>query len=98
LMIVREPNKCSISLAAASCAAASILLAAYPFGILDHYRIEWGKSRWGDLRNAISDEGKVPWEKLTPRRKGEPIEKGIVTAASALAVIAFVGVLLTRTN
>ena len=33
--------------AAASCAAAAILLAAYPFAILDHYRIEIGTYREG---------------------------------------------------
>ena len=38
-------NPALLSLAAASCAAASILLSAYPFAILDHYRILWGKER-----------------------------------------------------
>ena len=37
-----------LALAAGSCAAAAILLAAYPFAILDHYRIELGAKRQGD--------------------------------------------------
>ena len=42
MMALPEPSRFVISVAAASCAASSLLLAAYPFAILDHYRIEIG--------------------------------------------------------
>lgn len=45
LMVVHSVNDQLLRLAAASCAASSILLSAYPFAILDHYRILWGKER-----------------------------------------------------
>ena len=45
LVAVPTPSRASFSVAAASCAAASLLLLAYPFAILDHYRIEIGKIR-----------------------------------------------------
>lgn len=42
-----QPPRWILRLAAGSCAAAAILLAAYPLAILDHYRIEIGKNREG---------------------------------------------------
>ena len=55
-----------------------ILLIAYPFAILDHYRIEIGTYR--------AEKGEKPED----RHKGEPIEKVIVIVAGALAVFTFV--------
>jgi len=78
LVAFPEPGKFLFSIAAASCAAASILLIAYPFAILDHYRIEIGTSR--------AEKGERPED----RHKGEPIEKVIVIVAGALAVFTFV--------
>jgi hypothetical protein len=92
LTIFHEQTKWSVPLASASCAAASVLLAAYPFAIIDHYRIEWGKSRWGDLRKFRQGD-EFHWEKLNGRGKGEPIERKIVIGAIALATLLFVGVL-----
>jgi len=83
LMAVAEPGRLIYSIAAGSCAAASILVAAYPFAILDHYRIEIGTWR--------TREGEHPQE----RHKGEPIERIIVGAAAALAAIAFLTIVLT---
>lgn len=75
LVAVAEPGPHAFALARASCAAAAILVAAYPFAILDHYRIEIGAWRKD--------------EPPTLRHKGEPIEKAVVIAASVLAAIAF---------
>ena len=36
-----------LAIAAGSCAAAALLVAAYPFAILDHYRLEIGENREG---------------------------------------------------
>jgi len=47
-MAIREPSGWVLDVAAGSCAAAAIFLAAYPFAILDHYRIEIGAKRSGD--------------------------------------------------
>ena len=47
IMAIREPSGWVLHIAAGSCAAAAILLAAYPFAILDHYRIEIGAKRTG---------------------------------------------------
>ncbi len=41
-----------LAVAAGSCAAAVILLAAYPLAILDHYRIELGSKRQGDRQKG----------------------------------------------
>jgi hypothetical protein len=82
LTAMPEPGRLAYSIAAASCAAASLLVAAYPFAILDHYRIEIGTWR--------TREGEHPQE----RHKGEPIERMIVCCAAALAAAAFVTVVL----
>jgi len=78
LVAFPEPGKFLFSIAAGSCAAASILLIAYPFAILDHYRIEIGTYR--------TEKGEKPED----RHKGEPIEKVIVIVAGALAAFTFV--------
>ena len=83
LIAIAEPNRLAYSVAAGSCAAAAILIAAYPFAILDHYRIEIGTSR--------TREGERPQE----RHKGEPIERVIVLSAAILATIAFLTVVTT---
>jgi hypothetical protein len=43
LLLLRNVPEICVSLSSASCAAASILLAGYPFAIIDHYHIEWKK-------------------------------------------------------
>ena len=48
IVAIRDPSAFVLNLAAGSCAAAAVLLAAYPFAILDHYRIEIGVRRLGD--------------------------------------------------
>ena len=83
LMAMAEPSRLAYSIAAGSCAAASLLVAAYPFAILDHYRIEIGT--W------CTREGERPQE----RHKGEPAERIIVLAAAALAAIAFLTIVIT---
>jgi len=45
LVAFPEPGRVMYSIAAGSCAASSLLLLAYPFAILDHYRIEIGVKR-----------------------------------------------------
>jgi hypothetical protein len=77
LVSVPSPGRLVYSIAAASCAAASILLLAYPFAILDHYRIEIGTWR--------TREGESP----EVRHKGEPLERIIVVAAGVTAILAF---------
>ena len=51
------------SIAAASCAAASILLLAYPFAILDHYRTELGiwRTRKAKARACRAHHRGVGW-------------------------------------
>ena len=83
LIAIAEPTRLAYSVAAGSCAAASILIAAYPFAILDHYRIEIGTER--------TREGERPEE----RHKGEPIERIIVLGAAILATIAFLAIVAT---
>ena len=83
LMAIAEPGRLAYSVAAGSCAAASILVAAYPFAILDHYRIEIGTWR--------TREGERPQE----RHKGEPIERAIVLGATILASIALIAIVIT---
>lgn len=43
-----HPGNSVLNLAAASCGASAVLLAGYPFAILDHYRIEIGTKREGE--------------------------------------------------
>lgn len=76
LVAVPSPTRLTYSIAAGSCAAASILLLAYPFAILDHYRIEIGS--WRTKRG----------EKPQARHKGEPLERIIVVAAAVIATLA----------
>jgi hypothetical protein len=83
LMAIAEPGRLAYSVAAGSCAAASILVAAYPFAILDHYRIEIGTWR--------TRGGERPQE----RHKGEPIERAIVLGATILASIALIAIVIT---
>ena len=83
LMAIAEPSRLAYSVAAGSCAAASILVAAYPFAILDHYRIEIGTWR--------TREGERPQE----RHKGEPIERAIVLGATILASIALIAIVIS---
>ena len=83
LTAIAEPGRLAYSVAAGSCAAASLLIAAYPFAILDHYRIEIGTWR--------TREGEQPQE----RHKGEPIERFIVLVAAVLATVAFLIVIVT---
>jgi hypothetical protein len=47
-----EPGPRAIALARGACSAAAILLAAYPFAILAHYRIELGAQRLGERRKG----------------------------------------------
>ena len=83
LTAIPEPDRLIYSVAAGSCAAASLLVAAYPFAILDHYRIELGTWR--------TREGERPQE----RHKGEPIERLIVLVAAVLATAAFLTIVVT---
>jgi hypothetical protein len=82
LVAFQEPSRFTFSVAAASCAASSLLLLAYPFAILDHYRIEIGtwRTRAG--------------EKPQARHKGEPIERVIVVTAGIIAALTFIAVVL----
>ena len=74
LVAFPEPGRVMYSVAAGSCAASSLLLLAYPFAILDHYRIEIGVKR-GEHPQA--------------RHKGEPIERIIVVTAAIVATLTF---------
>ena len=80
LVAVPTPGRAIYSVAAGSCAAASLLLLAYPFAILDHYRIEIGTWR--------TKRGENPYE----RHKGEPIERMIVVTAGIVAAITFAAI------
>lgn len=82
LVAVPAPSRTVYSIAAGSCAAASILLLAYPFAILDHYRIEIGA--WRTKRG----------EEPQARHKGEPIERLIVVAAAILATMTFAAIIV----
>jgi hypothetical protein len=84
LVAVAEPNETLLAVAGGSCAAASLLLLAYPFAILDHYRIEIGVWR--------TRSGESP--KL--RHKGEPIERIIVIVAAVIATVTFIAIVLCR--
>lgn len=83
LMFFQHPGVRVYAFARGGCAAASILMLAYPFAILDHYRIEIGAWRIA--------EG----EKPTARHKGEPIEKAITVTAFLAATVVF-GAILWR--
>jgi|SRR5262245_3988935 len=75
------------AVAASGCAAAAVLLLAYPWAILDHYRLLPGtKTRWGKKHQG----------ELKPRDNPEPGERWIVPAAIGLAVLIFVGILSSR--
>ena len=80
LVAVPAPSRVIYSVAAGSCAAASILLLAYPFAILDHYRIEIGAWR--------TKQGESPHA----RHKGEPIERIIVITAGIVAAATFAAI------
>lgn len=82
LVAIPEPSRFVFSVAAASCAASSLLLLAYPFAILDHYRIEIGAWR--------TREGEKPQE----RHKGEPIERVIVVSTVLAAAIVFIAIVV----
>jgi hypothetical protein len=84
LVAMPEPGRIVYSVAAGSCAAASILLLAYPFAILDHYRIEIGAWR--------TRQGESPYE----RHKGEPLERIIVVSAGIIATLTFIVIVTTR--
>ena len=59
LIAFPEPTEFIFSIAADTCAATSLLF-AYPFAILDHYQIEIGVNRA---------------ESIEVRHKGQPIER-----------------------
>jgi hypothetical protein len=81
LVVVSDPEQFAFAFAAASCAAASLLLAAYPFAIIDHYRLVWGKGRYRkSMRNAIV----------------EPGERVIVIVAFCAATLVFAYILCSR--
>jgi len=82
LVALSEPSRFVFSVAAASCAASSLLLVAYPFAILDHYRIEIGTWR--------TREG----EKPQTRHKGEPIERVIVVITGIIAALTFAAIVV----
>jgi peptidoglycan biosynthesis protein MviN/MurJ (putative lipid II flippase) len=77
LVAMPTPSHAIYSVAAGACAAASLLLLAYPFAILDHYRIEIGARR-----------GEEP----QARHKGEPIERIIVITAGIVAAMTFAAI------
>jgi hypothetical protein len=81
LVALPDPGRIVYSIAAGSCAAASIMLLAYPFAILDHYRIEIGA--W---RTKLG-------EKPQTRHKGEPIERVIVVTAGTVAAMTFAAII-----
>jgi hypothetical protein len=84
LVAVPEPGRLLYSIAGGACASAAILQLAYPFAILDHYRIEIGTWR--------TERGEPPME----RHKGEPIEKIIVIGAGIVAATVFTVIVLAR--
>ena len=82
LVAAPAPSRLIYSIAAGSCAAASILLLAYPFAILDHYRIEIGTWR--------TKQG----EEVQARHKGEPLERIIVVTAAVVAAATFAAIVV----
>jgi hypothetical protein len=83
LVAVPAPGRLVYSIAAGSCASASLLLLAYPFAILDHYRIEIGTWR--------IKQGESP----LARHKGEPLERIIVVTAGVIAALTFAAIVYT---
>jgi hypothetical protein len=81
LVALPNPGRIAYSIAAGSCAASSLLVLAYPFAILDHYRIEIGVWR--------TREG----EKPLARHKRERIERIIVVTAGIIAATTFAAIL-----
>jgi hypothetical protein len=59
IVAMGEPTDLVLNVAGGACAAAAIMLAAYPIAILDHYRIEIGATRRGDRRKGEPIERKV---------------------------------------
>ena len=82
LMLFQDLGVRVYAFARGGCAAASILMLAYPFAILDHYRIEIGAWR--------TAHGESP----TERHKGEPIERIIVVAGFLAAAAACLTIVL----
>jgi peptidoglycan biosynthesis protein MviN/MurJ (putative lipid II flippase) len=82
LVLFPEPSELVFSVAAATCAASSLLLLAYPFAILDHYGIEIGGWR------------RRPGDNVEIRHKGEPIERIIVVVTIVIAILMFITVVL----
>ena len=82
LIAFSKPTEFIFSIAAGACAATSLLMLAYPFAILDHYRIEIGiwRTKSGESANV--------------RHKGEPVEKAIVVITALIAILVFIGVVL----
>jgi hypothetical protein len=78
LVALPSPNRTAYSIAAGSCAAVSILLLAYPFAILDHYRIEFGATRG---------------EKPQARHKGEPVGRILVVTAGIVVTLIFAAII-----
>lgn len=74
IVSLREPSEGVLKFAAGSCAASVILLAAYPFAILDHYRIEIGAKRNGERTKG------EPVERVI-------VTAAFILAAAALGVI-----------
>jgi hypothetical protein len=74
LIALPDPSELVFSVAAATSSATSLFLLAYPFAILDHYRIEIGV--WRGEQSQV-------------RHKGEPIEKAIVLTTVFVAAIVF---------
>jgi hypothetical protein len=79
LTALAEPSEFVFSIAAGVSAATPLLLLAYPFAILDHYRIELGTGR-----------GESP----ETRHKGEPLERTIVIIAGIAAIVTFAAVVV----
>ncbi|HEV2834289.1 MAG TPA: hypothetical protein VGW58_03170 [Pyrinomonadaceae bacterium] len=52
LLVVLGKERRVLAVAAGSCAAAAILMTAYPFAILDHYRIGMGLGREGGRKKG----------------------------------------------
>lgn len=80
LIALPEPTEFVFSIAAGTCAATSLLLLAYPFAILDHYRIEIGVWR------------AKPDAHVEIRHKGEPIEKAIVITTGLIGTLTFISI------
>jgi hypothetical protein len=80
LVAAPAPDRVIYAIAAGSCAAASLFLLAFPFAILDHYRIEIGAWR--------TKQGESP----NVRHKGELIERIIVVTASIVAAFVFAAI------